>query len=174
LTKLQSGNALYEYSCRINILIHPFSNYVNFEIFNMLSHVWPEDGFITNRNMLVNVCMFILIKSVRSCVNCNPQNGWYIRHYELAHITIKSFTSAVRTSVLGISTELLSLWRPLNHLHLLSALSIIHSSTSWPVLLLWSNVIFIYVFQQDASVQATLLRPQSATGEPLSHMPRCH
>jgi len=130
-TKLQSGNALYEYAYRIDISIHPFSNYVNFEIFNMLSHVWPEDGFITNRNMLVKVCMFILMKSVRRCVNCNPRNGWHIRHYELAHITIKSFISAVRTSVLSTSTELLSLWRPLNRLQSLSALSIIHSSTSW-------------------------------------------
>jgi hypothetical protein len=79
----------------------------------MLFQVWSEDGFITNRNMLVNVCMFILIMSVSRCVNCNPQNGWYIRHYELAQNTIKSFTSSVRTSVLGTSTELLSLWRPL-------------------------------------------------------------
>jgi hypothetical protein len=167
---------MYEYAYMIDTSIHSFSNYVSFEFFKMLSPVWPEDGFITSRNtcMLVNVCMFILTKSVKRRVNCNPQNGWYIRHYELAHIKIKSFTSAVRTSVLGTSTEFLSLWRQLSRLHSLSALSIIHSSTSWTVLLLWSNVTFIYVFQQDASVQATLLRPQSATGEPLSHLPRCH
>jgi hypothetical protein len=43
----------------------------------------------------------MLIQSVKRCFNCNPQNGCYIRHYELAHVTIKSFTSALRNSVLG-------------------------------------------------------------------------
>lgn len=109
---------------REQISIHPFRDNVNFEFFNMLSHVWPEDGFITDRNMLVNVCMFILIQSVKKCVNWNPQNGWYIRHYELAHVTIKPVTCAVRATVLATSTEILSLWKPLSRLHSLSALSL--------------------------------------------------
>ena len=102
---------------RGEVSIHPFSDYVNFEFFNMLSHVWPEDGFITDRNMLVNVCMFILIQSVQKCVNWNPQNGWYIRHYELAHVTIKPVTSAVRTTVPAASTAVLSWWKTLSRLH---------------------------------------------------------